>query len=131
MAITINGTTGVAGVDGSASAPALQGTDSNTGVSFASDTVNINTGGSTRATIDSVGAVGIGTTPLSGAKLTVAGQSLAITGQNLAHSVNSLRLGEEGSVIAQLRAYGPDSSNAGSFQFTTSNSDGTGGANNA
>ncbi len=49
MAISINGTTGISGVDGSASAPALQGTDSNTGVSFGSDTVNINTGGSTKA----------------------------------------------------------------------------------
>ena len=62
MALNINGTTGISGVDGSASAPALQGTDSNTGVSFGTDTVNINTGGSTRATIDSNGRLGIGTT---------------------------------------------------------------------
>ena len=61
MALNINGTTGISGVDGSASAPALQGTDSNTGINFASDTVNINTGGSTRVTVDSAGAVGIGT----------------------------------------------------------------------
>ena len=62
MALNINGTTGISGVDGSASAPALQGTDSNTGINFASDTVNINTGGTTRATIDSNGRLGIGTT---------------------------------------------------------------------
>ena len=62
MAIAINGTTGISGVDGSASAPALQGVDSNTGVSFGTDTVNINTGGTTRATVDSSGNVGIGTT---------------------------------------------------------------------
>lgn len=62
MAIALNGTTGISGVDGSASAPALQGTDSNTGINFASDTVNINTGGSTRATVDSSGNFGIGTT---------------------------------------------------------------------
>jgi len=55
MALNINGTTGISGVDGSASAPALQGSDSNTGVSFGSDTVNINTGGTTRATVDSSG----------------------------------------------------------------------------
>jgi len=62
MALNINGTTGISGVDGSATAPALQGVDSNTGVSFGTDTVNINTGGSTKATVDSSGKVGIGTT---------------------------------------------------------------------
>ena len=62
MAITINGTTGVTGVDGSASTPALQGSDTNTGVSFGTDIVNINTGGSTRATVDADGDLGIGTT---------------------------------------------------------------------
>ena len=62
MALNINGTTGISGVDGSASAPAVTGTDSNTGINFASDTVNINTGGSTRATVDSSGRFLIGTT---------------------------------------------------------------------
>ena len=62
MAIIINGTTGLSGVDGSAGTPALQGSDSNTGISFGTDEVNINTGGSTRATVDSSGRVGIGTT---------------------------------------------------------------------
>ena len=55
MALAINGTTGISGVDGSASAPAVQGADSNTGLSFNSDTVNINTGGVTRAKINSSG----------------------------------------------------------------------------
>jgi hypothetical protein len=75
MALNIDGTTGISGVDGSASAPALTGTDSNTGINFASDTVNINTGGSTRATVDSSGRMLIGTTTegVSGAdELTVA-----------------------------------------------------------
>jgi len=62
MALNINGTTGISGVDGSASAPAVTGTDSNTGINFASDTVNINTGGSTRATVDSSGRFLLGTT---------------------------------------------------------------------
>ena len=60
MAITINGTTGVAGVDGSASTPALQGSDTNTGVSFGTDTVNINTGGTTRYSVDSSGNIQTG-----------------------------------------------------------------------
>ena len=62
MALNINGTTGISGVDGSASAASIAGTDSNTGLSFASDTVNINTGGITRATVDSSGNVLVGTT---------------------------------------------------------------------
>jgi len=74
MALNINGTTGISGVDGSASAPALQGTDSNTGVSFGADTVNINTGGSTKATVDSNGRLGIGTTSPS-QQLTMASSS--------------------------------------------------------
>ena len=61
MALNINGTTGISGVDGSASAPALQGTDSNTGINFGSDTVNINTSGTTRATVNSSGNLGLGT----------------------------------------------------------------------
>ena len=60
MALNINGTTGISGVDGSASAASIAGTDANTGLSFASDTVNINTGGITRATVDSSGNLGIG-----------------------------------------------------------------------
>lgn len=61
MAITIDGDSGVSGVNGTATTPALQGTDSNTGIVFGTDTVQIATGGSTRATVDSSGKVGIGT----------------------------------------------------------------------
>tara|TARA_R100001509_G_scaffold145040_1_gene101546 strand:+ start:837 stop:1790 length:954 start_codon:yes stop_codon:yes gene_type:complete len=76
MALTFNGTTGISGVDGSASASSYRGTDSNTGLSFAADTVNINTAGLTRTQIDSsgnfnalnrvrAGSSGLGTTPAS------------------------------------------------------------------
>jgi hypothetical protein len=53
MTITINGTTGIAGVDGSAGTPAVQGTDTNTGVFFGTDTVTISTGGTAAVTVDS------------------------------------------------------------------------------
>lgn len=70
MPITISGSSGISGVDGSAATPALQGSDSNTGISFGTDEVNINTGGSTRATVDSSGRLLVGTatarTDLSG-----------------------------------------------------------------
>ena len=64
MALNINGTTGISGVDGSASAASIAGTDANTGLSFASDTVNINTGGTERMRINSAGSVGIGTSSI-------------------------------------------------------------------
>jgi hypothetical protein len=53
MTITINGTTGIAGVDGSAGTPAVQGTDTNTGVFFGTDTVTISTGGTAAVIVDS------------------------------------------------------------------------------
>ena len=60
MPVTINGTTGIAGVDGSAGTPAIQGSDTNTGIRFGTDTVGLVTGGSDRLFIDSSGRVGIG-----------------------------------------------------------------------
>lgn len=56
MPITISGSTGIAGVDGSASTPAVQGTDTNTGTFFpAADTVAWATGGTERGRITSSG----------------------------------------------------------------------------
>lgn len=52
MSIQINGTTGISGVDGTAGSPALQGTDTNTGISFGTDEVSINTAGTTGVKVD-------------------------------------------------------------------------------
>ena len=61
MALNINGTTGISGVDGSVSAPALTGTDSNTGISFPSaDTIKFSTGGVERLAISNSGLSGDG-----------------------------------------------------------------------
>jgi hypothetical protein len=53
MPITISGSTGIAGVDGSASTPALQGTDTNTGVYFGADTISFSEGGTLVGQFDS------------------------------------------------------------------------------
>jgi len=81
MTITINGTTGIAGVDGSASTPAVQGADTNTGIFFpAADTIGFSEGGAEVARFDSSGNLGIGTSsPVE--KLHVAGK-IAVSGTN-------------------------------------------------
>jgi len=61
MALNINGTTGISGVDGSVSAPAVTGTDSNTGITFPSaDTIKFSTGGVERLAISNSGLSGDG-----------------------------------------------------------------------
>lgn len=62
MTIVIDGTTGISGVDGTASNPSYEGTDSNTGIFFpAADTVAIGTGGTEALRVNSSQNVGIGT----------------------------------------------------------------------
>ena len=62
MPVTINGTTGVIGPDGSASTPSYQGSDNNTGIFFpAADTIAFAEGGAEVARFNSSGNLGIGT----------------------------------------------------------------------
>ena len=55
MSVSINGTTGISGVNGSASNPAIKGGDADTGIHFGTDTAAITTGGADKVSIDSSG----------------------------------------------------------------------------
>ena len=97
MAVTINGTTGIAGVDGSASTPAVQGTDTNTGIFFpAADTIAFGEGGAEVARFDSSGNLGIGTSSPS--------QKLDVTGNARLNASSSpvLQLSESGTLRGSI-----------------------------
>ena len=64
MTLILSGTNGVSDVDGSASTPAIRGSDSNTGIFFpAADTIAFAEGGAEVARFDSSGNMGVGVTP--------------------------------------------------------------------
>ena len=45
MAITIDGSSGIASVDGSAGSPSIRGDDSNSGIYYGTDIIYMSTGG--------------------------------------------------------------------------------------
>jgi hypothetical protein len=62
MSLILDGTNGLSDVDGTAAAPAIRGTDANTGIFFpAADTIAFAEGGAEAMRINSSGNVGIGT----------------------------------------------------------------------
>ena len=61
MTVVINGTTGITNVNGSASAPAETGSDTDSGIFYGTNTVSLATNGTTALTVDSSQNVGIGT----------------------------------------------------------------------
>ena len=66
MSLILDGTNGLSDVDGTAAAPALRGTDANTGIFFpAADTIAFAEGGVESVRIDNSGNVGIGTSSIT------------------------------------------------------------------
>ena len=72
MALTLNGSTGISGISGSAGTPALQGNnDANTGYFFATDTLGLSTAGTERLKVTSAGLISIGDNNNLDSQLTV------------------------------------------------------------
>ena len=106
MALVLDGSAGVSGVDGTASNPSYEGTDSNTGIFFpAADTVAIGTGGTERVRVSSAGVVGVNTT--SPAAIGANYGTIDIRGS----SGGGLNLGTTGTLTGQI--YG----NAGGISY--------------
>ena len=80
MPLILNGSTGISGTDGSAATPAVQGTDTNTGMFFpAADQIAFAEGGVEAMRLDASGNVGIGTSsPDRRLKIGGAGASFGI-----------------------------------------------------
>jgi hypothetical protein len=78
MTVTINGSTGISGIDGTAATPSMQGADTNTGMFYGTDIVGISTGGTERMRVNASGNVGIGTT--DNYRLAVVGGATQLSG---------------------------------------------------
>ena len=117
MALTLDGDNGISGINGSATTPAVQGTDTNTGLTFGTDTVNVVTGGTTRATVDANGdfsvntdaifvdasadRVGIGTTTPS-SQLELAGSAPVITLDATGSSQPTINFQQSGTTYGKI-----------------------------
>jgi hypothetical protein len=85
VSLILDGTNGLSDVDGSASTPAIRGTDTNTGIFFpAADTIAFAEGGAEVARFDSSGNLGIGTSSPSN-KLDIVGSAARISNAGTAN----------------------------------------------
>jgi len=119
MTIVINGTTGISGVDGSAGTPAVQGTDTNTGVFYpAADTVGVSTGGSERVRVDSSGNFGVGTSTFNSVRTVIQGSQTGGAPQTsgTAQTYGLLRL--QGTTFTSVLDFGTNGGNYNWIQAT-------------
>lgn len=98
MPLTLSGTNGVSGIDGSASTPSLRGSDTNTGFVFGTDIVQVIEGGTESARFDASGnlLVGVTTANANGGVLQLKSGITFPATQVSASDVNTLDDYEEG-----------------------------------
>ena len=110
MTLILSGTDGLSDVDGSASTPAIRGTDTNTGIFFpAADTIAFTEGGAEAMRIDSSGNVLVGTTTSLATGITTSISSNAETGI----TINNANTGT--SAYVNYRVGNNNNSNRGGF----------------
>jgi hypothetical protein len=95
MSLILDGTNGLSDVDGTAAAPAIRGTDANTGIFFGTDIIGFSEGGAEAARINSSGQLDLVNNPiltggtangvafLNGSKVLTTGSALAFDGTTL------------------------------------------------
>ena len=99
MTVIISGTDGVSDVDGSASTPAIRGTDANTGIFFpAADTIAFAEGGAEAMRIDSSGQLMLGTTTSTNT-LSVDIQNVSATSNNVLVRIRNTNNNEDTGLI--------------------------------
>ena len=104
MPLILNGDTGISGVDGSSSTPAVQGNDTNTGMFFpAADTIAFAEGGTEVMRIDSSGNVGIGTASPNN-KLIVNG-AVGVAGEAAAAISNGCLIDQTAGFLTRILNY--------------------------
>lgn len=119
MPVVINGSTGISGTDGSAATPALQGTDTNTGMFFpAADQIAFAEGGTEVMRLDASGNVGIGTSS-PGASLDIVSSGLPLRFASGATSGYGLAQYGRSSTASQNWHVGSEGD--GSFRFYNGN----------
>jgi hypothetical protein len=102
MSLILSGTDGLSDVDGSASTPAIRGTDANTGIFFpAADTIAFTEGGAEVARFDSSGNLGIGTTSPTGYGRTL--QVAQTAGDDATFSLGTASAGSTSNVYLNAR----------------------------
>lgn len=108
MTITINGTTGIAGVDGSVGTPAVQGADTNTGIFFpAADTIAFTTGGTEDMRLDSSGNLIVGSTTSYGRTTSALGVSgYCFATNSISNQAEHFRFTTDGTITGTITRVG-------------------------